>query len=77
MPLAERSWKALQTHSQHGLPTLLVTTGRDFYNPPNTALETVVTFIRTPGIQPESIMVDHSIGECLNIHSIFSISQEH
>ena len=77
MPLAERSWKALQTHSQHGLPTMLVTTGTDFYNPPNTALETVVAFIRMPGIRPKSEMVEESTGECLNIHSIFSISQEH
>ena len=77
MALAERSWKALQTHSQHGLPTLLVTTGRYFYNPRNTAMETVVTYVRMPGTQPEPRKVEHSVGECLNIHSIFSISQEH
>ena len=37
-----------------GYQQLLVTTGTDFYNPRNTAMETVVTFIRMPGIQPES-----------------------
>ena len=77
MPLAERSWKPLQTHSQRGLPTLLVTTGRYFYNPPNTALDTVVTFISMPGIQPTISMVEYFQGECLNIHSILGISQEH
>ena len=77
MPLAERSWKALQTPSHCGLATPLVTGARDFYNPPNTAPETVVTFIRMPGIQPASRMVVHSASECLNTHSIFSISQEH
>lgn len=77
MPHEERSEKTFQAPSQHELADLLVTTRKDFYNPPNTALETVVTFTRMPNVQPESAMVEHSLSECLNIHSIVSTSQEH
>ncbi len=77
MPLEERSWKALRSPHKKGLSTLLVTSGRDFYNPRNTAPETVVTFNRMPGHEPARRMVVDSACECLNIHSIFSISQEH
>jgi hypothetical protein len=34
--------------------TLLVTEGTGFYNPSNTALEAVVSFIRAPGAQASS-----------------------
>lgn len=76
MALAEQL-KALRTPCQNELSTLLVTSARGFYNPPNTALETVVTFVHMPGNQRASRMVETSASECLNIHSIFSISQEH
>ena len=72
-----RPGKTLRTPSQLKLAFLLVTTHKDFYNPPKTALETVVTFIRMPNGQPESTMVEHSLSECLKIHSIVSTSQEH
>jgi hypothetical protein len=77
IPLAARAWKALQTFLQSDLLSLLVTSVRDFYNPRNTAPETVVTFVRMPGKRPARRMVVDSPSGCLNIHSIFSISQEH
>src|SRR5271166_2053644 len=44
--------------------TLLVTKGGAFYNPSNTALETVVWFIRNHGAQPPNKSVVHSVSEC-------------
>jgi len=62
--------------SFHSCTTLLVTRGRAFYNPSNTALEAVVLFLHHPGVQP------HKKGcafreRVLNIDLHFGISQEH
>ena len=72
-----RAQMALRALFQNDLPTLLVTGVRDFYNPPNTAPETVVMFIRMLGTQPARRMVETFSSGCMKIHSIFCTSQEH
>jgi len=73
-----------QTHSAQFDPpfcpacaSMLVMEGRAFYNPPNTALETVVSFTRHPGTQPPNSPVVDSASECLIIDLHFRDSQEH
>jgi hypothetical protein len=55
----------------------LVTGGEGFYNPSNTALEAVVSFIRTLGTQTLCRMAAASAGECTYSHSTLRNSQEH
>ena len=50
--------------------TLLVMRGEAFYNPSNTALEAVVSFIRHPGAQPPKRTVAHTASECVTLISI-------
>jgi hypothetical protein len=56
--------------------TALVTIGKAFYNPSNTLLEAVVSFIRTPEAQPRQTATLPD-GECMNIDLHFCSSQEH
>jgi len=50
--------------------TLLVTRGKAFYNPSNTALEAVVSLIRHPGAQSPKRTVAHTASGCLTLISI-------
>ena len=59
------------------LRTFLVTGGAGFYNPSNTALEAVVTFIRAPGAQASSKMGATSTSGCRVSYIILRDSQEH
>src|ERR1700733_9016891 len=51
--------------------TLLVRGTVGFYNPSNTALESVVSFLRIAGVQPPSRRVVCFRKQCLNIHSTY------
>jgi hypothetical protein len=51
--------------------------GRAFYNPPNTALDIVVTFIRHTVLNRPADRINVFASECLSNDSHFRISQEH
>jgi hypothetical protein len=57
--------------------TLLVREGTGFYNPCNTALESVVGYTRSLGTQPPNTTVVRFASGCLNIERHFGNSQEH
>ena len=50
--------------------TLLVMWGGAFYNPSNTALEAVVSFLGRLGAQPPKRTVAHTASECVTLISI-------
>ena len=57
--------------------TPLVRESRAFYNPSNTALESVAAFTRRRGPQPSKRTVVFFLSECLNVDLDFGNSQEH
>lgn len=60
-----------------GNRTLLVTGGRGFYNPSNTALEAVVAFLRAADAKTSSKMGATSTSGCRVSYNILRDSQEH
>jgi hypothetical protein len=79
--LRSRRLKALRPILNEGkyfsFATELVTKRGAFYNPSNTAMESVVSFTRRPGIQPPIKTVVFSVSECKSFDLHFSNSQEH
>jgi len=57
--------------------TELVTRRGAFYNPSNTAMETVVSFTRRPGMQSPEKTIAFFVSECKSFDLHFSNSQEH
>jgi hypothetical protein len=70
-------WPILKLRKYFSRTTELVTESRAFYNPSNTAMDSVVSFTRRPGMQPPRKTVVFSVSECMSFDLHFSNSQEH